>query len=47
MKGFIKAVKATGYKGHWGVEVLSSKLRKMSLEDMAQKTFNATIAQFS
>ena len=47
VKGFIKAVKATGYKGHWGVEVLSSKLRKMSLEDMAQKTFNATIAQFS
>jgi Sugar phosphate isomerases/epimerases len=46
-KGFIAAVVKTGYKGHWGVEVLSEVVRKWSLEDMANKSFKATIAQFS
>ena len=46
-KGFIDAIKKTGYKGHWGVEVLSEVVRKWSLEDMAKRTFDTTMAQFS
>lgn len=46
-KGFISAIKNTGYKGHWGVEVLSEVVRKWSLEEMANRTFTTTIKQFS
>lgn len=45
-KGFIAAIKKTGYKGHWGVEVLSEVVRKWPLEEMAQRSFDTTMAQF-
>lgn len=43
---FIKAVKAIGYQGPWGVEILSETLRKLPVEEMAKRTFDATAAQF-
>ena len=46
-KGFIDAIKKTGYKGHWGVEVLSEVVRKWPLEEMANRTFETTMKQFS
>ncbi|MGQ1397651.1 sugar phosphate isomerase/epimerase family protein [Acinetobacter baumannii] len=42
---FIQAVKATGYNGPWGVEVISETLRKMPLEKMAIESYEKT-AQF-
>ncbi|MBV7549846.1 sugar phosphate isomerase/epimerase [Pseudomonas sp. PDM26] len=44
--GFIKAVQATGYTGPWGVEVLSEVVRKLPLQEMAQRTYETTISQF-
>jgi sugar phosphate isomerase/epimerase len=43
---FIKAIQATGYNGPWGVEVLSEVVRKLPLQEMAQRTFDTTISQF-
>ncbi|RMR33925.1 Xylose isomerase domain protein TIM barrel [Pseudomonas syringae pv. coriandricola] len=44
--GFIKAIQATGYAGPWGVEVLSEVVRKLPLQEMAQRTFETTMSQF-
>jgi len=44
-KGFVAAIRKTGYKGHWGVEVLSEVVRKWPLEEMAQRSFDTTAAQ--
>jgi sugar phosphate isomerase/epimerase len=46
VKGFIKAVQATGFDGPWGVEILSEVERKLPLEEMATRAYNATIRQF-
>lgn len=43
---FIKAVEESGYTGYWGVEILSEKLRKLPVRNMAMKAFDATILQF-
>ena len=43
---FIEAVQAQGYKGPYGVEILSDTYRKLPLEVMAQRSFDTTIAQF-
>ncbi|WP_256006763.1 sugar phosphate isomerase/epimerase family protein [Pedobacter deserti] len=44
--GFIRAIQAKGYKGPWGVEVLSEVVRKLPLEDMAKRTFDTSFSQF-
>lgn len=46
VKGFIAAVKNTGYDGPWGIEVLSQELRKLPLDELTSCAFNTTIAQF-
>jgi sugar phosphate isomerase/epimerase len=43
---FIKAVRTAGYHGPWGVEILSETYRKLPLEEMARRSFQATMAQF-
>lgn len=43
---FIKAVQTAGYQGPWGLEVLSEVERKLPLETMANRAFQATISQF-
>lgn len=43
---FIEAINAVGYQGPWGVEILSQKLRKLPIDEMARRTFEATRAQF-
>ena len=43
---FIDAVRATGFDGPWGVEILSESHRKLPLDEMAQRSFDASAAQF-
>jgi sugar phosphate isomerase/epimerase len=43
---FINAVSKIGYPGPWGVEILSETLRKLPIEEMAKRAYDATAAQF-
>lgn len=43
---FIQAVQAAGYRGAWGVEMLSETYRKLPLEEMARRSFETTMRQF-
>jgi sugar phosphate isomerase/epimerase len=43
---FIRCVQTAGYRGPWGVEILSESFRKLPLTEMAQKSFEATMEQF-
>jgi sugar phosphate isomerase/epimerase len=45
-QSFICAVQSAGYRGPWGVEILSETFRKLPLREMAEQSFNATMAQF-
>ena len=46
LRGFIGAVKASGYDGPWGVEIISEEQRSRTLEEAAQRSFITTRAQF-
>jgi sugar phosphate isomerase/epimerase len=46
VKGFIASMKTAGYNGPWGIEVLSAELRKLPLEEVTQRAFKTTMAQF-
>jgi sugar phosphate isomerase/epimerase len=46
IRGFIECVRKTGYEGPWGVEVLSQELRTKSLDELTQRSFRTTAAQF-
>ena len=47
IKGFIAAVQGAGYRGPWGIEVLSEELRRWPLERLTTRAFQTTMAQFS
>lgn len=44
---FIRAVQTAGYRGPWGVEILSERFRKLPLAEMARRAFDTTKAQFA
>ena len=44
-KGFIETINAIGYEGPWGVEILSETFRKLPLDEMARRSFEAASAQ--
>jgi sugar phosphate isomerase/epimerase len=44
---FIKAVEAAGYRGPWGVEILSATFRKLPLAEMATRAFRTSMQQFA
>jgi sugar phosphate isomerase/epimerase len=44
--GFIECVRNTGYQGPWGIEVLSQELRTKPLDELTQRSFRTTAAQF-
>lgn len=44
--GFIDCMQKAGYRGPWGIEVLSEEARKMPLEELTTRAFQTTIAQF-
>jgi sugar phosphate isomerase/epimerase len=46
-QSFIQTVLLSGYRGPWGVEILSKNFRKLPLAEMAQRSFEATMKQFS
>jgi sugar phosphate isomerase/epimerase len=46
IKGFIDAVKKTGYAGPWAVEVFSKEVVEWSLADLNRRAYETTIAQF-
>lgn len=44
---FIEAVQNAGFNGEWyGVELISTELRKLPLEEMASRAFDTTMRQF-
>ncbi len=43
---FIRAIRAAGFDGPWGVEILSDEHRKRSLDDQVTKSYTTTIRQF-
>jgi sugar phosphate isomerase/epimerase len=43
---FIQAILDTGYRGYWGVELISAELRKLPLEVAAKRVFETTMRQF-
>ncbi len=47
VKGFIAAIQDAGYRGPWGIEVLSEELRKWPLDRLTTRAFETTTAQFS
>ena len=44
--GLLGALRATGYDGPYGVEVISKANRSLPLEVVAQKAWDTTMAQF-
>jgi sugar phosphate isomerase/epimerase len=44
---FLREVRAAGYKGVYGTEILSARHRKLGLDEMAQRVFDSTMAQFT
>jgi len=46
VKGFIAAVKAAGYSGPYGVEVLNQEMRAWPLEKLTTRAFTTAMAQF-
>lgn len=44
---FIAEVQAKGYRGPYGVEILSETYRKLPLDVMAKRSFDTTMAQFN
>jgi sugar phosphate isomerase/epimerase len=47
IKGFVKAVRKTGYDGPWGVEVISEDLLSMPLRELAERVYGTTVDQFA
>jgi sugar phosphate isomerase/epimerase len=46
IKGFIRCANTIGYTGPWAVEVFSSELTGLSLEEVNTQAFTTTMAQF-
>jgi sugar phosphate isomerase/epimerase len=47
IKGFVATVRATGYDGPWGVELLSQAIGDVGPRELARRVYEATIAQIS
>lgn len=46
VRGFIATVRALGYDGPWGIEVLNKDMREWPLSRLVQRTWDSTISQF-
>jgi len=46
VKGFVACLQKAGYTGPFGIEVLSTELRKKSLEEAATQAFTTTMSAF-
>jgi sugar phosphate isomerase/epimerase len=45
--GYIRACQQAGYRGPWGVEVLSEDLRGLPIEQEFERAYETTAAQFA
>lgn len=43
--GYVDACRGAGYRGPWGVEVLSAELRSLPIEEMFKRAFETTAGQ--
>jgi sugar phosphate isomerase/epimerase len=46
VRGFVQGMRKAGYRGPWGIEVLSAELRTLPLEELTTRAFRTTMAQF-
>jgi sugar phosphate isomerase/epimerase len=46
VKVFVAKMLKAGYNGPWGIEVLNAELRKLPLEEVVNRAFSTTMAQF-
>jgi sugar phosphate isomerase/epimerase len=46
VRGFVQDMRTAGYRGPWGIEVLSAELRTLPLEELTTRAFRTTMAQF-
>lgn len=46
LAGFVEAVRATGYTGPWGVEIISEKYRRLELREAVVAAYETAIQQF-
>ncbi len=47
VKAYVAALRAGGWAGPWGIEVLNKKLRQRPIEEVCRRAFETTIAQFA
>lgn len=47
VRGYVAELRAWGYDGPWGVEVLSKWLRSLPMPEMYERTFTTASAQFA
>lgn len=47
IRGFIAAVRQTGYTNPWAVEVISAELTGLPLDELNTRAYDTTIAQFA
>ena len=43
---FLRCIKATGYSGPFGVEIISGELRDRPLDEVVERSFTTAMAQF-
>jgi len=46
VRNFIEVIQATGFRGVYGVEILSEAHRRLPLREQAKRSFDSTMAQF-
>ena len=46
VKDFVKRMRAAGWRGPWGIEVLNKDLRWRPIEEVTRRAFDTTAAQF-
>jgi sugar phosphate isomerase/epimerase len=46
VKGFVERLQSAGYRGPWGIEVLSQEFRQRPLNELTTRSFDTTMAQF-
>jgi len=47
IKRFVALIRAAGWTGPWGIEVLNKKLRQEDIHTLAPKVYRTTLAQFA
>jgi sugar phosphate isomerase/epimerase len=46
VKGFVTAMRAAGWRGPWGIEVLNGALRRRPVDEVTGRAYQTTAAQF-